>query len=452
MSWFTKYKAEVQPSEVLRSLWNRGPKDDPLIDGLRGFCIILIIIFHSFYGVLFLLRKPEPIFDFIDRVPLWLSFVCSADKAVDIFFLVSAYLLGSSLFQDREKGRIIRFKEFYVKRLARIYPLFLLALVLYSPVSPWRALRNLPYNLLFIDNFDNRSIIPVGWSLSIEMQFYFVLPWLVLGIYRLSHGWRLGVLWILFGLSFVSQILVCLRHPVIYETPFYNFHPDRVDPTVMMDALYYPTHTRFGPLILGLLWAYLKVHRQNVSTSSGSGAIASHSTPAAAGGPQFMLICATIFGLSLMWATTFFPVYNPNTLFYRHFSPWINLALHVSHRNFYVLGLWIVMVSLTVYGGKGFIHKIVQGFLSLPIWRPFAQTVFPIYLFHFPMIALAGITVFQTTQVKTLGPIQVWHVLAIAATASIYSLILGTGLHIYIEVPWMRLGYRWAKRRFGIET
>jgi len=58
MSWLTTYKAQIKPGDVLKFLWSRGSKDDPLIDGLRGFCIILIVIFHSFYGVLFLLRKP----------------------------------------------------------------------------------------------------------------------------------------------------------------------------------------------------------------------------------------------------------------------------------------------------------------------------------------------------------------------------------------------------------
>jgi peptidoglycan/LPS O-acetylase OafA/YrhL len=444
----TTYKAQIKPRDVLKSLWSRGGKDDPLIDGLRGSCIILIVIFHSFYGVLFLLRKPEPILEFIGRVPLWLSFVCSADKAVDIFFLVSAYLLGGSLFNDREHGRPIGLKEFYAKRLARIYPLFFLGLLLYSPVSPTRALRNLPYNLLFIDNFDNRSIIPVGWSLSIEMQFYLVLPWLAIGLYRLSHSWRLVSLWSLFALSFVTQALVALAHPIIYETRFYDFHPDRVDPTLMMDSLYYPTHTRFGPLVLGLLWAYLKVHRQ----PSASGAVHLSSDQSPNQGRQGLLVIATVLGLLLMWASTFFPVYNPNTLYYRHFSPWLNLVLHVSHRNLYVLGLWAVMVGLTVYGGQSHLHRMIRGFLSWSIWRPFAQTVFPIYLFHFPMIALAGLTVFQTTQIKTLGPIEVWHVFAIAGIASIYSLILGTLLHIYIEVPCMRLGYGWARRRFGAKT
>ena len=434
MSFTKNYQQNLKWRATAKSIWQRGVKDDPLIDGLRGGCIILIILFHSFYGVLFLLRKPEPILAFINRVPIWLSFGFAADKAVDIFFLVSAYLLGSSLFRAKMQGQKLDTREFYFKRLARIYPLFLLALTLYSFGNLKRSWNNLIYNLLFIDNFDFRSIIPVGWSLSIEMQFYAILPWLTALLFKLSEKTRPWLLWSLFAFSFLIQLAVCLNYPIIYQTPFFHFHPDKVDPAVMMDHLYYPTQTRFGPLVLGLLWAYFKTRKDLGNQVP---------TWLKLQGVQSILV---VCGLALMWAMTFFPVYHPDTWFYRNFSPTLNLILHISHRNLFTFGLWLVMMSLSIGGGTSSVQNGMRKFLSWRVWRPFAQTVFPIYLFHFPMIALAGVTVFMTTDIRRIGTISVHQVFLIWAVASVYSLAFASVLHIWIEAPLMRMGYLWAGR------
>lgn len=425
--------------QTLRSLFTPSTKDLPIIDGLRGISILLIVLFHSFYGVLFILRGFNPVLDFLNTIPPSLGFVTGSDKAVDIFFVVSAFLLGSSMFKKFESKKKFDRSEtikFYLKRLVRIYPLFLIGLIVYFPINIKQSLKNLPFNLLFLDNFDFRCIIPVGWSLSIEMQFYFMLPWLARALYGLNSQRRIFTLIFLCLISMASGILVCLIYPEIYENHFYYFHPDKINPTTMMDRLYYPTHTRFGPLMLGLIWAYCSVHRPLYEKLTAFYSSRSSN--------QFLSL---IFGLALMYVMMFFPVYQPQSIYYKHFSPPLNLILHASHRIIFTLGLLMVIFPVFFSGEKcGYLTLLTKRFLSSKFFRPFSQVVFPIYLFHFPMVALAGLAIFQTTKIQDIQNLALTDVFKIFVLASFFSLCLGALLHIFIEKPLIQKGYTWIDR------
>lgn len=425
---------------ILNNLLIPSTKDLPVIDGLRGISILMILLFHSFYGVLFVIKGFEPILSFLNTIPTFFGFVTGSDKAVDIFFVISAFLLGSSIFKKLERDTSFNRSDilkFYAKRLVRIYPLFLLGIILYFPINVKQSLRNLPYNLLFIDNFDFRCIIPVGWSLSIEMQFYFVLPFLARALYRFAPKNRLLILLFLCLLSVIFGMIVCWIYPEIYQNHFYNFHPDFINPTTMMDRLYYPTHTRYGPLMLGLIWAFCAVHKPFQKQISEL--FSKHQNL------QSLFIATGIF---LMYSMMYFPVYKPQSLYYEYFYPQINLVLHSSHRVIFCLGL--LMIVFPIYfceNNRVLLVKFLTKFLSLRIFRPFSQIVFPVYLFHFPMIALAGLAVFQTTNTKAITSIHIYDVFKIFFLAAIFSLIFGTLLHILIEKPLIIKGYSWIENK-----
>ncbi len=357
---------------------------------------------------------------------------------MDVFFVVSAYLLGSSVFKKiAATGEFSRtdILRFYIKRLARIYPLFLLGIILYAPINLKQSIRNLPLNLLFIDNFNFSCIIPVGWSLSIEMQFYLILPWIGRLLFPLSHFRKISILTGVFILSSVNSVLVCLIYPEIYLTHFYNFHPDFTDPTTMMDRLYYPTHTRFGPIVLGLLWAICKVN-DDISSSLQTYLDANKKS-------QWVLI---LFGVLLMYGMFHFPVYQPNSLYYVHFSPYLNLFLHSTHRNLFCLGMLMTLLPLSFCKSPGIPARFIFKCLAVKWLRPFSQVVFPIYLFHFPMIALAGLIVFRTTNIKNIVALDIGSVFSIFVVASLLSLLMGILLHRAIELPMIKRGSLWADR------
>jgi len=431
-SVWSNYRQRIQWRAGLHRVFRRGPQDDPLVDGLRGMASLSIVLFHCFYGALFLLKDFERVSAFAAQLPAWLGFLTNADKAVDVFFMLSAYLLGGALMRETDRNGTIAARDFYIRRLFRIYPLFLLGLAVYALGNPELAARNLIDNLFFVDNFQMKNIIPVGWSLSIEMQFYLVLPWLISWLLRMPGQGGLRVLQALFMLSFVPVLATALLYPVTYETPFYLFHPQRVAPALFLDVMYFQTHTRIGPLLLGLIWAW--VHHRDAALP----------TPPARG-------AAWALGgslLVLVWA--YFPIYQQDSWYYQYFSPWLNLAGQVLHRNLFCAGVLLLVLTVQT-GGAGRIASAVanalRAVLGWGLWRPFSQVVFPVYLFHFPMVLIAAILTFQTTDASTITMISVPQLLCMFGIAASLSLVLGIVLHILIEQPMIDTGHALLTQR-----
>lgn len=428
----SNYRQRIQWRAGMHRVFHRGPQDDPVVDGLRGMASLAIVLFHCFYGALVLLKDFERVRSFESQLPPWLGFLANTDKAVDVFFMVSAYLLGGALMRETARHGSIAARDFYIRRLFRIYPLFLLGLAVYALGNPSLAASNLFYNLLFIDNFQMKNIIPVGWSLSIEMQFYLLLPLLIGWLMRLPGQTGLRVLHTLFVLSFVPVLATALLYPVTYETPFYLFHAQRVAPDLFLNVLYFQTHTRVGPLFLGLIWAWLRHRDAGLPTP-----------PVREGG--WTLVGAL---LVLLWA--FFPVYQHDSWYYQYFSPWLNLAAHVLHRNLFCLGVLMLVLPVQASGvgtPVGPVATSLRSCLAWGLWRPFSQVVFPVYLFHFPMVLIAAILTFQTTDASTIAMVSVPQLLCMFGIAACLSLVLGIVLHILIEQPMIDTGHALLRKR-----
>jgi hypothetical protein len=239
-------------------------------------------------------------------------------------------------------------------------------------------------------------------------------------------------------LSFVPILATALLYPVTYETPFYLFHPQRVAPELFLNVMYFQTHTRIGPLLLGLIWAWVR-HLQDAGLPAPP--------------PRGMVWVLGGATLALVWA--YFPVYQQGSWYYQHFSSWLNLAGQVLHRNVFCLGVFLLVLFVqsggTHTGGLGSVPAAIaaalRGFLGWGLWRPFSQVVFPVYLFHFPMVLVAAILTFQTTDASTITMISVPQLLCMFGIAASLSLLLGIVLHILIEQPMIDSGHAFLRNR-----
>ena len=81
------------------------PKYRPEIDGLRGIAVLAVVIFHAFP-----------------------SLVRGGFIGVDVFFVISGYLISTIIFENLDKGTF-SFSEFYFRRIKRIFPALLLVLI-----------------------------------------------------------------------------------------------------------------------------------------------------------------------------------------------------------------------------------------------------------------------------------------------------------------------------------
>ncbi len=179
---------------------------------------------------------------------------------VDIFFVLSGYLIGTELLKPVKAGDAPDLRVFYLKRCLRILPVFWLILALYvlfpilregeTMASPWRFLT---FTLNFGLDIRTMRTFSHAWSLCVEEHFYLLLPLLILALRRARQSWLAWLLPVVIILGGMA-----LRHGLWTAWKAAGGHT--VD---FMSLLYYPSYTRFDGLVLGVSMAALRLfHRE----------------------------------------------------------------------------------------------------------------------------------------------------------------------------------------------
>ncbi len=157
----------------------------PELDGVRGLAILLVLCFH--------ILKRADYFTQNQLLHLISSTVQIGWVGVDLFFVLSGFLITGILLQTRED--LNYFKNFYARRILRIFPLYFLIIggifLLLPVLTPNRASidqASWPYFALYLQNWlvipslnlgSYSKFVGPSWSLAIEEQFYIVWPSLV---------------------------------------------------------------------------------------------------------------------------------------------------------------------------------------------------------------------------------------------------------------------------------
>ena len=166
----------------------------PSIDILRGFAALSVVVYHviELFG-----WSAFP----VTGVLLWFRI---GWMGVDLFFVISGFVIGLSAFSGIDKyGSTLFRSDFIKKRIVRIVPLhyltMLVFLVFIMPALLFESFwKNLTSHLLFVHNFSvnlHGGINGANWSLATEMQFYllmmFLAPWL-----RIARSWKIFLVFI----------------------------------------------------------------------------------------------------------------------------------------------------------------------------------------------------------------------------------------------------------------
>lgn len=158
------------------------------LDLLRAGAILGVLVFHSL--------------SFLNSPPAVLASIAARGWAgVDLFFVLSGYLIGRQVFDDAAQGQprslFGRCRVFWVKRWTRTVPLYLVALAFYVIVKP--GILNAPFVggfdwkwLFFMQNFGSIRDFGQTWSLCIEEQFYLVFPLIGFALAR-SAWWAWAI-------------------------------------------------------------------------------------------------------------------------------------------------------------------------------------------------------------------------------------------------------------------
>lgn len=177
---------------------------------------------------------------------------------VDLFFVLSGFLIAGQLFSDIRQDKPLQVKAFYLKRFFRIIPAYLVVLTIYFTVPAFKETNGIPplwKFLTFTQNFGldlSRSrAFSHAWSLCIEEQFYLLLPFVVLFFVRSKTGSRAFYLVLaLFIGGFIARayswvhFIAPLKGKDSFWFAWYKW-------------IYYPTYTRLDGLLTGICMAGL---------------------------------------------------------------------------------------------------------------------------------------------------------------------------------------------------
>jgi peptidoglycan/LPS O-acetylase OafA/YrhL len=194
--------------------------------------------------------------------PAWIERVGAFGwTGVDLFFVLSGFLISRQLFRSIASSGTFSLREFYFKRALRILPAYFAVLASYFAL-PWirerEALPPLWRFLTFTQNLglDLRTsgTFSHAWSLCIEEQFYLLLP-LVLSLPAIRSRRRgRWLLPLLFAFGFAARaLLYSARVAPLGDTDSFEL--------AWYQWIYYPTWSRLDGLLVGIALAALSVFR-----------------------------------------------------------------------------------------------------------------------------------------------------------------------------------------------
>lgn len=299
----------------------------PEIDGLRTIAVLPVVLYHAD-----------------------LTWVQGGFVGVDVFFVISGYLITTIIAMDVAEGRF-SLTRFYERRIRRIFPA-LFAVSVATSLAAWLwmipfDLREYGKSLLgvasFLSNYlfyretgyfhPSSELMPMRhtWSLAVEEQFYVVMPLLLMLTGALAWRGRMGLIIGLMAASFLACVVSQPGNP---------------------DLTFYSIHTRAWELLAGSFCALWLMHRPMPRSATLSGI---------ASGTGLAMI---LFAIVTFDKSTPFP------------SAWALLP---------VVGSALIIL-FAIPGGP------VTRLLSLPPMVGIGLISYSVYMWHQPMITFARLT------------------------------------------------------------
>ena len=363
---------------------NNKSKYLPSIDSLRALAVLAVIIYH------------------VD-----VNYLPGGFLGVDLFFVLSGYLISSLIIKEFRKTGTVNLYNFYIRRARRLLPAVyfmitvgLVVMVLFNEVllrkSHLDAIFGYIYSsnwwyifhkLDYFDSFGAQSPFKHLWSLAIEEQFYMIFPLLFLlvngkkkskdGTYKLNKNF----LYVVLGLILVSLIAYILLFDINN-----------------ISRIYFGTDTRAFSLLVGVVGAILYPMERLHSKVT----------------PQQNMIYSVV---SLVSIATLITV----MIYTSEYNTWL-------YRGGFLL---VAILGLIVIISSGKQHTLMSKLLSFKPVVFIGKISYSLYLWHFPILVL-------TTPVSEIGnPNIIFVILRVILT-----FVLATASYVFVETPIRKLGFK----------
>ncbi len=367
----------------------------PSLHGLRVLGIISVVQWH----VSWILWGEND-------VPLYKPFVdfsTSIFFGMDLFFVLSGFLIGSILLRSIEHTGSQDLRRFYLRRILRTFPSYYVVLTVLALAFPMTEMqhKHLVYEYTYLTNFVSlhrpQVIMFWGWSLALEEQFYLFVPVLFFVLQRLkTNRSRIMLLGALCLAALVTRLGIYYRW-----RPWNDF--------VLYGALYFRTYTRFDTLIAGILIAL--IHRNYRDVLAKWLDVPLH---------RAML---ALPALTCLWLLLQPAMFGPQHIQLVKVFAWGTITSV----------MYLCAVPLLLHS-----DGLISRALSLPLFRRLATLGYGIYLVHIPIIDHLVVPAVKSLHTKGVSLALCW-VVSLAFTL-LLSGVIAYLMHILIEKPslWLR--------------
>ncbi|WP_108929850.1 acyltransferase family protein [Leptospira johnsonii] len=386
----------------MKYLFSKNESELPALNGLRALSIFLVILFHMGTGASSILKTDNDIINTIAQ---------NFRTGVDLFFMLSGFLIYGGLLDENFKTSNIDLKTFYLKRTLRIMPAYYICLLInfLQSKSIYKLYEKLPNptltqitahetlgnsltnswaDILYISNYFHDRLFYFGWSLSIEEQFYLIVPSLcLLLLFKVKDNTRRVLVLILFFL------------PLLLRTTYYF---------VGINRFWIDTHTetRFDAIVIGMLIAEL-----------------------------------------VRWRPSYFKNENQRTNLILSIGFLISLSISFLIKRS-TGNLVFIFTSFQIAYSLLFILSLIEGsfwnkLLSLSIFRPVARVSYTMYLWHGTLLSLS---IYILSKIFLNGKIGILAFLCIGVYSTLFVFILCIPIFYITERPFLALRDYLVKR------
>ncbi|MFZ6709270.1 acyltransferase family protein [Undibacterium sp. TC9W] len=347
------------------------------LDTLRALAILLVLMSH-YCGFV----SKHQTFGFAGDIG-W--------AGVDLFFVLSGYLIGNQIMSGIAKGEPLSLKNFFARRLLRTLPNYYVVLAAYFifPALAGRSTSPLWQFLSFTQNIglEYGQTFTHSWSLCIEEQFYLILPIVSLILIRLKSP-----LWLAWCL-----LIAAIGGGMLFRgMAFMDGHP-------AFDAqVYYASFGRFDELLPGVAIAMLKNFHTGVYDR-----LMRHG--------QALLITGLLAA--------------GGTLYYINSGDYNKLMI-VNSLGFSLIAISFAILTLAALSPSSYLHRLrLPGAAQLALWS------YAVYLVHKPVFMLIAVELGKR-HIDAEAPLTIILVTA----AGIFG---GWLLYRLVETPFMQIRAKW---------
>ena len=337
-------------------------------------------------------------------LPVW-----RGDFGVDLFFVLSGFLIAGILLDEQaERGRIA-LGTFYARRLLRLWPaLLVVALLELFTDDPNRS--HVWANVIYVNNFVPVGLVALGWtwSLAIEEQFYLVGPWVIRGVKPFGTRGRVtAIAAIVAGLIGVAAWVVVTNDLHASDAEIVG-GPDMARWGFAFDVFYDKPWMRAGALLSGVVGAVL-YREPAVMQALGRGGVRTG--------------IGVFFAVLWMGIATHWPIFLGT-------SRLVEVAYLSSFRTVFAAGAaFVLLVTLSEHP----LGRILTRPLSSRVLYPISQIAYSAYLVN-PMVCMFLGKLLKPYVAHGEPPMPIFVPLDVAVTFGCAAL-----LHVFVERPGMEL-------------